>query len=194
MTKDSNEFLLHLYDKLWENITYKENRLWTFLTVYGASIGIILGTGATESIGLQAGWLILLLTYWAIELIMDADWWSVRNRLIIGRIEERAPDATKGVIPSFYRSPGYYGESIHNASLFVFAAIGAFVFFKSIGYFDGSWSREMSLSKLVGITILYGIAIFTLFQCLSRRERRINEYYRTRGDLVRQVGQGNDAT
>ena len=36
---DKHEFMLHLYDKLWENIVNKENRtLWTFLTVYGAGI------------------------------------------------------------------------------------------------------------------------------------------------------------
>ena len=181
---DKHEFMLHLYDKLWENIVNKENRLWTFLTVYGAGIGIILGTGTTESFRLPAGCLILVLTYWAMELIIDADWWSVRNRLMIGRIEKRFGDATKGIIPSFYHSPGYHGEGIHKASLLALALIGFFIFLSSLGYLDGSCFRERSMSRLLGVTALYGSAVLSLVRCLLCRERRIAEYHETRGDLV----------
>ena len=190
-SKDSNEFVLHLYDKLWENVTFKENRLWTFLTVYGDGIGILLGSAATGSLGLLAGCLILILTYWATELVMDADWWSVRNRLMISRIEERFPEAIKGV-STFYRSHAYFGESIHRVSLIVFAFIGGLVFLKSIGYLDGSWSRDMGLPELSGITVLYAIAVLSLAKCLTVRERRIAEYHRTLGNLVRQLGGSSD--
>ena len=176
---------MHLYDKLWENIIHKENRLWTFLTVYGAGIGVIIGTGVTESFRLPAGCLILILTYWAMELIIDADWWSVRNRLMIGRIEQRFPDATKSIIPTFYNSPGYRGESIHKASLVALTSVGFFIFLNSLGYIDGSWLREKSLSRLLGVTALYGIAVFSLIRCLLGHEGRIAEYHQTRGDLIR---------
>ena len=35
LQRNDKDFQLHLYDKLWENIIHKDNRLWTFLAIYG---------------------------------------------------------------------------------------------------------------------------------------------------------------
>ena len=40
------------------------------------------------------------------------------------------------------------------------------------------------MSRLLGVTALYGSAVLSLVRCLLCRERRIAEYHETRGDLV----------
>jgi hypothetical protein len=39
---DTKDFLLHLYDKLWENMGAKEGRLWNYLSIYGAAVALAL--------------------------------------------------------------------------------------------------------------------------------------------------------
>src|SRR5574341_1532559 len=48
--KDRGEFLLHLYDALWENMRSKENRLWTFLSIYGAAVGLLFVRGQASQV------------------------------------------------------------------------------------------------------------------------------------------------
>ena len=173
---EDQEFQLHLYDKLWENIIHKENRLWTFLTVYGTAIGIAIGTGVAKTLRFETGFIILLLTYWAAEIIIDAEWWSVRNRLMVRGIERRAHEAIKGIIPSYYHKPFYAGEALLKISLFVFAVVGVTIFALSIGAFERSWEIE-SLWEFCRITLLYSMSAFFLIRCMHNHEKRIKDYY-----------------
>ncbi|MCI0428145.1 MAG: hypothetical protein L0Z46_09030 [Nitrospiraceae bacterium] len=175
--RDDKDFQLHLYDKLWENIIHKENRLWTFLTVYGAAIGVTIGTGVTETLRFESGLVILVLTYWATEIIIDTDWWSVRNRLMVRGIERRAHAADTGLIPPIYHAPLYSSESLHSISVLVFSLIGLVFLALSLGLLSDDWSTR-NAREILWVTGLYAFFLYALFRCAHIRENRIKDFYR----------------
>lgn len=176
LSRDDKEFLLHLYDKLWENITNKENRLWNFLAFYGVGIGIVLGTATDGKLSFEVGFFLLVLTYWAAEITLSADWWSVRNRLMIRGIESRAYEAIKGVIPRKYRGPKYSSESLHLASLFVLAVLGLIIFAFSAGVFEAG-QKIKDLPDIIKILITYFLLVLAFGRFANKREFLIKKYY-----------------
>src|SRR5215831_7579548 len=107
MEENKREFLLHLYDKLWENMNAKEERLWTFLSFYGAAIALAFAAGEFVGIEIYALIIILALTTWAVLIITNANWWYYRNLLMVTRIEAQFSEAVKGVVTKRYRNPPF---------------------------------------------------------------------------------------
>jgi hypothetical protein len=175
--RNDKEFHLALYNKLWENILNKDNRLWTFLAVYGAVIGVAFGISDANSFRVEGGIFVAVLTYWAAEIVMSSDWWSIRNRLMVRGIERRVGDATKGVIPYYYQSPEYSSESINNVNLFVFGLIACIFFALSVGLFSDNLSK-FSEPEFISITILYLLSIIFIFLIGHRREKHISYFFR----------------
>ena len=172
------EFLLYLYDKLWTNITNKENRLWNFLAFYGVGIGVILGTATDtdEKLSFGIGFFLLVITYWAAEITLSADWWSVRNRLMIRGIESRTYEARKGIIPGKYHGPKYSSESLHVISLLVLALLAVLIFSFFTGVFEAG-QKINNLSDLIQLLITYSFSVFVLGKCANKRENLIKKYY-----------------
>jgi len=170
-----NQFSITLYDKLWTNIVHKENRLWTFLSVYGAVIGLVIGTGLAGNLQPISTLIILVLTYWAGELTIDTDWWSIRNRTIIIQIEKKFPDETKFVIPGYYQDPKYATSSLYNVSLYVFAAVGLSVLLYN--YYQLLSTAHMSSDTVLFSALLYIIWSLILVRWAYVRESRIKEYF-----------------
>ena len=133
-----SQFLIILYDKLWTNIVHKESRVWTFLTVYGAAIGIVIGVGLAGNLQPITTLVILILTYWAGELIIDTDWWSIRNKAMIIQIEKNFPAQTDSVIPEYYQDAKFSSSSLYNVSLLIFTAVGFAVLM------DNFWRMSIS--------------------------------------------------
>jgi len=75
LNPDTKDFLLHLYDKLWENMGAKEGRLWNYLSIYGAAVALALGAGGFGGVELQSVVLVLALTVWAVLIVINANWW-----------------------------------------------------------------------------------------------------------------------
>jgi hypothetical protein len=182
---EGDEARLRVYDKLWENIIHKENRLWTFLTVYGAAVGFIVSQDLTRlgSFHYPAYIALLLLTYWAAEIIIDSDWWSVRNRLMIGGIERHHRPSLQGVIPNFYNSIGYRGESLHTASMVVVVAVGLMSYLVAMN--EIFKAPRGTATAWWATALLFGAGSASV-RCLHVRERRLREYYLTLRDLAAQ--------
>ena len=189
---DNGEFQRHVYDKLWENINQKENRLWTFLAVYGGAIGIAFGTGAAQNLKPEIGFVLLSLTYWALEIILGAEWWSARNRLMIRGIELQNQKAIVGVIPTFYIRGGYIVEPLLNASLLIISAVGLIIFSMSVKAFDGN-ATVVSKLELAKIILNYFAFSWFVIRITHYRETRIREYFRTLKDLNIQLKTKLDA-
>src|ERR1700753_1606964 len=99
---DSKEFLLHLYDQLWENMRAKENRLWSFLSLYGAAVGLVFAGGQASGLpGAELFALVIVmgLTTWAVLIILNANFWIRRNILMVGGIGGKYPEIRKGIYP-----------------------------------------------------------------------------------------------
>src|SRR4051812_36840878 len=103
---DGKDFLLHLYDKLWENMASKEGRLWNYLSVYGAAVALAAGVGHYSGVESFAIFIVFALTAWALVIVVNANWWYQRNRLMVTQIEAKfaAVGALDGVIPKTYRN------------------------------------------------------------------------------------------
>jgi hypothetical protein len=170
------ELRLRVYDKLWENIIHKENRLWTFLAIYGAAVGFIVAqdTENLREFRDPAYFVLLLLTYWAAEIIIDSEWWSVRNRLMVQGIEKVHQEALKGVIPTFYNDVGYHGESLHGASIVIVCAVGLSAYFVAL---HNIVAEENWVAAATWAGILYLTAGLALMRCMHMRERRLMDYY-----------------
>lgn len=91
-----SEFLLHLYDALWENIRSFENSIWQFLAVYGtilvASLSLIHtmsnSGGATKVPVIQfVVFAIITLSSIGIAIVIDRAKWFRRNLLFIINLE-----------------------------------------------------------------------------------------------------------
>ena len=54
------EFLLHMYDAFWDNVSRAENSSWTMLAVYGA---LIAGVGLAQSIITPTGVAFILVVF-----------------------------------------------------------------------------------------------------------------------------------
>src|SRR5918912_2151070 len=109
--KNGKEFHMHIYDALWENMRSKESRLWTFLSIYGAAVGLVFAGGQVSDIpgaDLFAIVIVMALSTWAVLIILNANWWYYRNQLMVSRIENKYPDAVKGIVPKiYYENPTY---------------------------------------------------------------------------------------
>lgn len=172
---NEKEFHEHLYDKLWENIIHKENRLWTFLSVYGAAIGLAFGSEILGEYEVEKGIVILILTYWGLELILESDWWSIRNRMMIGGIELQSK-GRQGVVPSFYSGPSFSAEVMHDISAFVFAVIGFSVYsFIVVTYKFGN--ADALLKDICLLSLLYFSVAGTILRIGYRRRQYIIDYY-----------------
>jgi hypothetical protein len=185
--KNDNEFLMHLYDALWENMRSKEGRLWTFLSLYGAAVGLVFAGGQSSQIvgaELFALVIVMALTVWAVLIILNANWWYYRNQLMVTRIENRLPNAIKGVVPKpYYDDPNYHYEPLSKSSIFVLAILLALLYARTIWNYHGTASFQ-TLQSLVLVLLLYFLFSCSAIYCLSDHENNINSYYKAKKGLL----------
>jgi len=81
-----DEFLLHMYDAFWNNVSRAENSAWTMVAVYGA---LIAGVGLARSVITSTGAAFVLIVFGYVGscLSASANLWFRRNLTLIGRIE-----------------------------------------------------------------------------------------------------------
>jgi|GEM_PF-2275486 len=99
-----DEFLLHLYDRLWGSIDRTEGGLWQFLGLYVGIIGVywIAGRGGLNPT--VAAYLTITASFWGINIAINAGKWFERNRMMIINVEKRFldPDDLGRIIPTSY--------------------------------------------------------------------------------------------
>ncbi len=183
MDKDTKDFLLALYSKLWDNINNKDSRLWTFLSVYGGGVALVFTVGKLANVELYSVCVILVLTLWALSIVANATWWSLRNRLMIQGIENRFPGAKPGVIPSAYgtiRPPKM--DKLSKASVFVLATVALVIYLRTTWPFLRAGSVTNG-EVLVSLVLLYFLSGAAVFWWVERIDEMVREYYSTARSL-----------
>ena len=175
-----NEYLLHLYDALWENMRSKENRLWTFLSLYGAAVGLVFAGGQVSQIpgaDLFAIIIVMGLSTWAVLIILNTNWWYYRNQLMVSRIEVKYPDAVKGVVPKIYnKNPNYSFDQLSKGSILLLSLLLFFLYARTIWSYHAPASID-SLQSLIVVVLLYVLFVFSVGYCLRLHESNIEAYY-----------------
>lgn len=178
-----------LYGKLWDNINNKDARVWTFLSFFGAAIALFLGSSISDEMRVVGFPFLVLLGFWATHLVLAAEWWSARNRLMVTQIERANPSLYK-YIPYFYMEPRFSSEKINSASLLVLISITSLFMFISFFYLNNFnvcggvanlrkiTCRALGDSKQIIHICLAGAYVYLLFSCMMRRENTIDEYYK----------------
>jgi cell division protein ZapA (FtsZ GTPase activity inhibitor) len=185
--KSDDEFLLHLYDALWENMRSKENRLWTFLSIYGAAVGLLFAGGqASEVPGAElfALTIIMALSVWAVLIVLNANWWYNRNQLIVTRIEKRFPEAVKGVVPKpYYLNPNFRYDALSQSSVLVLGLLLFLLYCRTLWTYQNPESIQSSLA-LFTVAVLYLLFVYSTGYCLVRHEIDIRRYYSAKKHLL----------
>jgi len=170
------DLLKSLYDKLWSNIWNKENRVWTFLAFYSAGIALALNSGLLTQFGLLAPFIVVQLTAWGVQIIIDGDWWSIRNRLMVEQIERRYSHHFTAVVPSEYQLPRFSADSLYRFSIVVLVALGGVVFETTVLRYAAPHHIH-SWEELIGLLGLVLLALIHIATFLSIRENQIDSYY-----------------
>jgi hypothetical protein len=178
----------NLYDKLWENIHNKEARVWTFLSFYGAAITLFFSTNVSNDLRILGFPIVLLISFWAINFVLQAEWWGVRNLLMIRRIQASSPSIA-AIVPSKYQSSSYDPDTLYCLSLMVLGAMSAVVFSSFLFFLEKhdecaiSRTSDLELCKLILNNRCFielairGIGILLLFCMFGTREKHIDQYW-----------------
>ena len=187
LNEGDKNYLLHLYDALWENMRSKESRLWTFLSLYGAAVGLVFAGGQVSQIpgaDLLAIMIVMGLSTWAVLIILNTNWWYYRNQLMVSRIEIRFPDAVKGVVPKIYnQNPNYRFDQLSEGSILLLSLLLFFLYSRTIWSYHSPGSINI-LQSLVVVVLLYVLFIFSAVYCLRLHESNIEAYYGAKKDIL----------
>jgi hypothetical protein len=122
----------NLYDKLWENMANKDGRVWTFLSFYGAALAFFFGGDNRTELRLLGLPVIFAISVWTIQIILSAEWWTIRNQMMVARVELSDLKHFKGIVPQAYQYPSYRPESLTIMSLYVLSIISLIIFLYGI--------------------------------------------------------------
>ncbi len=182
MDPDRRDFLLHLYDKLWENTTSKENRLWSFLSFYGAALTLAFAAGQVSGQELAALIVVGTLTLWAALIVLNANWWYARNQLMVTRVENAFGEARDGIIPESYRDPRFRLDGLHRASIVVLGTVSGLLYVTVMWRYlkAGSIETWFTLAVIVVAYLLFGLSIRYV---IREHERYLRSYFVAKQEL-----------
>jgi hypothetical protein len=185
--KNGKEFHMHIYDALWENMRSKESRLWTFLSIYGAAVGLVFAGGQVSDVpgaDLFAILIVMALSTWAVLIILNANWWYYRNQLMVSRIENKYPDAVKGIVPKIYfENPTYRFDQLSQASILLLSILLLLLYSRTMWAYHDAGSIN-TLQSLVVVVLLYVLFILSAGFCLRLHESNIAAYYVTKKAML----------
>lgn len=184
---DSKEFLLHLYDQLWENMRAKENRLWSFLSLYGAAVGLVFAGGQASGLAgaeLFALIIVMGLTAWAVLIMLNANYWIRRNLLMVGGIEKKYPGIKKGIYPrGFPEAKKGSFDALYRGSILVLSVMLLLFFARAIWPYRNPTSFD-SFHIFLSVVLLYVLfASFALY-CLKQHEYYITLHHSTKREQL----------
>jgi len=190
MDPDGKDFLLHLYDKLWENMGAKEGRLWSYLSVYGAAIALSLGVGEYAGAELYAVTIVLALTVWALLIVINANWWYQRNRLMVTQIEKKfvPSGAVDGVVPKSYRDARFNFDRLYRGSVLVLTAIGSMLYLKLM-WEHHTPDRFPDTQTVVSIGLLYSLFLMSTMYCVAQYQSYIDSFFSIKKTLLEEAGE-----
>jgi hypothetical protein len=176
-----------LYGKLWDNINNRDSRVWTFLSFYGAALALFLSGSGSNDIRIIDTPLIILIGFWALHLVLTAEWWSARNRLMISQIEQSGVKIDS-FIPAYYMKPKFTVEGIHSFSIFTLTVVNSsLLVFSVFTAMDKQLCRastnmflkcsDENAIELFVIASLLGAYNILMLHVIARREKNIDEFW-----------------
>jgi hypothetical protein len=184
---DDKEFLLHLYDQLWENMRAKENRLWSFLSLYGAAVGLVFAGGQASGLAgaeLFALIIVMGLTAWAVLIMLNANFWIRRNLLMVGGIEKKYPGIAKGIYPrSFPEGTKGSFDALYRGSILVLSIMLLLFFARAIWPYRNPASFDTFHIFLSVVLIYMLFASFALY-CLKQHEYYVTLNHSTKREQL----------
>jgi hypothetical protein len=186
MDADRKDFLLHLYDKLWENTTSKENRLWSFLSFYGAALALAFAGGQVSGQELPALIVVIALTLWAALIVLNANWWYARNHLMVTRVESAFGGARDGIIPESYRDPKFRLDGLHRGSIIVLGTVSGLLYVTVMWRYMkvGSIETWFTLGVIIVAYVLFSLSIRYV---VREHERHLRSYFEAKQELWREA-------
>ncbi len=163
-----DEFLLHMYDAFWNNVSRAENAAWTMIAVYGALIaGIGLAQPLLTSIG--AAFLLIVFGYIGSCLSANANLWFRRNLTLIGRLETNFLIASDygSLIPHAYRkNRRFWTAEYWTFLILAYPLVSICVSFILLTSTD-AW-RVVNLvrirgSELISLTVIAGFIVTVIY-------------------------------
>jgi len=155
-----DQFLLNLYNQLWNSITRVEEGLWQFVGIYAGILGVHWALGKQQPA--LAAWLTTLASFWGINIAVNAGKWFERNRMMIIGIEKQFlnDDDLGRIIPASYheRRPRKFFTILDRVHIIVFAASIVL----SLWIYWGELSKGIINITLSALLLLGGI-IGTLY-------------------------------
>ncbi len=188
MPDHEQEFLLNLYNKLWENMDSKEGRLWSYLSIYGAAVALTFTAGHYGGIELYTLIIALALTMWAVLIVLNANWWYYRNLLIVSRIENKFSATLAGIIPKFYGDVKYNFDRLYRGSLLVLVIIAMLLYAKNLWEYGGGIRRIHDMWVASWLGVIYCFLIFAITFCVGQNETYLSYFYRTKRALLLEGG------
>jgi len=176
MDAEKKEFLLHLYDKLWENTIAKENRLWSFLSFYGAALALAFAAGQFAGQELLALIVLCGLTLWAALIVLNANWWYARNQLMVTRVENAFAVAIDGIIPQSYRDPRFRLDGLHRASMIVLGTLSGLLYVRVMWLYLRPRAID-SWFTFAAVLILYLFFSASIRYVIREHERHIRSFF-----------------
>jgi hypothetical protein len=184
MNQDDKDFLLHLYDKLWENMGRKEGRLWSYLSIYGAALALSLGVGQYAGTQNYSVLIALALTVWAVLIVVNANWWYVRNRLMVTQIEKRFGDvATAGVIPKVYQNATFQFDRLYRGSTIILSAIALLLFLRTTWQVEAA-GQMSDPNSAISVALFYSFLLISIAYCVQQNDSYIASFYDTKRLLL----------
>ncbi len=165
LTKWRNEFLLRLYDDLWRSIDRMESGMWQFVALYAVVAGLMISAASTQAPRSVIVVFSLIVTFWGINIAINAGKWFRRNLAFAVNIEQQFlfHDDIGRILPAAYhqRKPKLlnilYITHITHIIIFSTTAIVSLYFFWS----DVPWSIVAPLIVVGGIVTVLHYAIST---------------------------------
>jgi hypothetical protein len=133
--------------------------------------------------------IVLALTVWALLIVINANWWYQRNRLMVTQIEKKfvPSGAVDGVVPKSYRDARFDFDRLYRGSVLVLTAIGSLLYLKLM------WEHRTSDSfadaqTVVSIGLLYSLFLMSTMYCVAQYQSYIDSFFSTKRTLLEEAG------
>lgn len=167
-------YLLNYRNGLWTAIREKEKICWQFLTFYVGAIAILPSFGL-DKIGIEITILsIFLLTTWGYLIVVDVNFWFVRNLKIITSIENLIANFlyTNKILPNDYSRPKFQYLLSYRTILRMLGLI----YLSSLLYFASQKIQGIIFSSILSWVIIFVAVLITSLWIFLEEFGRRKEY------------------
>lgn len=169
-----NEFLLRMYDQLWQSVQRVEGGIWSFVAAF-AAIAVSFAAGFQGSVSIfYASIFSIIISFWGMNLSIVSSRWFNRNLIQISNVEKKFLSASDygSIIPDEYKNPGnrfFNWSSINFYNLNFLAFLSALIVIVS-GFFLVAGRTLTLLDQVTVIGIVSVGIIFTYHNYCSSWE------------------------